>query len=143
MNIIVERMKESDIEDVRALGISTKELQIDDDKSMYYGSEELKAAVKSENEICLVARVDGQFAGFRLAHFNPIFREAYLSDTAIKKEFQGLGIGQLIYQKTNEILKEKNADWSWAIVHEDNERMMNFMKKQGYKKGRKFYFYYK
>lgn len=136
-------MLASDADDVISLGLATKELQVEDDKSMYYGAKELSAATKSENEICLVARVDGKFAGFRIAHFNPIFREGYLSDIAIKPEYRKMGIGQLFYKKTIEILKEKHADWAWALVYENNDNMVNFMEKQGFVKGRKFFFFFK
>lgn len=142
-NIVITLMLESDIDEVIELGLATKELQVSEDKSMYYGEEVLSSAIKSENEICLVAKVNGKFAGFKIVHFNPVFKEVYFSDIAIKPEFRGMGIGQKLYQKTFELIKELKPDWIWALVHEDNDKMVNFMEKQGFTKGRKFYFFYK
>lgn len=125
------------------LGLSTKQLQVDSELAMYYSEEDIVRATRSDNEICITAEVDGKFVGFMLTHYNPVFKEAYISDIAIVPEYWGMGIGRLLSQKTQETLTERSVDWAWALVHEDNERMISFMEKQGFKKGRKFIFFYK
>lgn len=143
MSIVIEKMTEEDAQDVYLLGAAVEELRIDNNHTGYYSAGKIKLATKSEDEICLVARVNEEFAGFCLIHFNSVFKEAYFCDIAIKPNFRGVGIGNALYKKAEEILIDKGVDWTWAIVHEDNQRMMTFIEKQGYKKGRKFYVYHK
>jgi len=128
-------------QEVYSLGMSTKQLQVYEDRPAYYSVDSIKEAIKSDSEVCLVALVDGKFAGFMLTHINPVFGEAYFSDLAIKPEFRGQNIGSKLFDRTDEILKGKKIDWSWGLVHEDNEQMQRIMEKRGFVKGRKFIFY--
>lgn len=136
-------MSESDLDEVIRIGLITKQLQIDDGEAMYYSKESLQRAIQSPNEVCLVVKVQGVLAGFFIAHINEVFEEAYISDISLKEEFRGMGLGQLLFTKAREILSGRHIDWSWALVQEENEAMHYFMKKQGYRKGKKFFFFYK
>lgn len=136
-------MEESDVDEVAKIGITTKELQIDEDDFMYYSPEDIKSALQSPNELCLVAMENNHLAGYFLAHINPIFKEVYISDLALKPDYRGKGIGQMLMSEARKILEAKNIDWSWALVQETNENMHKFMEKQGYKKGKGFFFFYK
>ena len=142
-NISIELMTETDLAEVVLIGKNTRQLQIDDHKNMYYEPESVAKAIKSPSEVCLVAKVNDQLAGFFIAHINEVFNEVYLSDMVLKPEYRGQGIGQMLITKAREILKPKNIDWSWALVQDDNLPMHHFMEKQGYIKGKKFYFFYK
>lgn len=71
IEVTVKKMTDEYAQDVYDLGMTTTELQIYEDRPMYYSIKNIKDAIKSENEICLVALVDGHFAGFILSHINP------------------------------------------------------------------------
>jgi len=142
MKIKISRMLVSDAEKVVELGLQTTELQVDS-TPMYYDVDDIRSAVKSKDEICLTLNVDDQFAGFMITHYNKVFREAYISDIAIKKEYRKMGLGQLLSAKSTEILKKKGLNWAWALVQDTNEPMQKFMELQGFLKGKKFFFYYK
>lgn len=71
----------------------------------------------------------------------PVFNESYLSDIAIKSEYRGMGVGRQLFTHMEEVLKDRNISWGWALVHEDNMRMQEMLEKRGFEKGRKFFFY--
>ncbi|UUF13255.1 MULTISPECIES: GNAT family N-acetyltransferase [Flavobacterium] len=50
----------------------------------------------------------------------------------VSKEFHGKKVGQLLYEKAIQIAKEKNADYVWLGVWEENHRALSFYKKNGF-----------
>jgi ribosomal protein S18 acetylase RimI-like enzyme len=50
----------------------------------------------------------------------------------VLKEFHGKKVGQLLYEKAIEVAKQKNADYVWLGVWEENPRAINFYKKNGF-----------
>jgi ribosomal protein S18 acetylase RimI-like enzyme len=50
----------------------------------------------------------------------------------VAKEFHGKKVGQLLYEKAIEIAKQKNANYVWLGVWEENPRAINFYKKNGF-----------
>lgn len=139
--VVIKKMTDDYAQDVYDLGMATTELQIYEDRPMYYSIQNIKDAIRSENEICLVAIVNGLFAGFILSHINTVFNESYLSDVALKPEYRGKGIGHQLFSRMEEALKDRKVSWSWALVHEDNSQMQEMIEKRGFEKGRKFFFY--
>ena len=50
----------------------------------------------------------------------------------VLKEFHGKKVGQILYEKAIEIAKEKNSDYVWLGVWEENARAISFYKKNGF-----------
>ena len=50
----------------------------------------------------------------------------------VLKDFHGKNVGQVLYQKAIDIAKEKNVDYVWLGVWEENPRAINFYKKNGF-----------
>ena len=50
----------------------------------------------------------------------------------VLKEFHGKKVGQLLYNKAIELAKERNADFVWLGVWEENHKAINFYKKNGF-----------
>lgn len=50
----------------------------------------------------------------------------------VSKEFHGKKVGQLLYEKAIQIAQEKNADYVWLGVWEENHRALSFYKKNGF-----------
>lgn len=141
--IKVENIHADDVAEIIKLGLSTKELHLQEKKAIYYDEDEIKSFIKSPNHIYLVAKVGGKIAGYRLAIFNPFLLEAYLMDLVVKPEFRGTGVANALYAKTFEILQKKKCEWAWTLVKEGNERMMEILPKKGFVKGSKFQLFYK
>lgn len=50
----------------------------------------------------------------------------------VLKDFHGKKVGQLLYEKAISIAKQKNVDYVWLGVWEENLRAINFYKKNGF-----------
>jgi ribosomal protein S18 acetylase RimI-like enzyme len=50
----------------------------------------------------------------------------------VSKEFHGKSVGQLLYDKAIEVAKQKNVDYVWLGVWEENPRAISFYKKNGF-----------
>ncbi|MBP7822091.1 MAG: GNAT family N-acetyltransferase, partial [Saprospiraceae bacterium] len=50
----------------------------------------------------------------------------------VSKEYHGKSVGQLLYDMAIQIAKQKNADYVWLGVWEENPRAINFYKKNGF-----------
>jgi ribosomal protein S18 acetylase RimI-like enzyme len=50
----------------------------------------------------------------------------------VLKEFQGQHIGQLLYHKAIQVARQKNAEYVWLGVWEENIKAINFYKKNGF-----------
>lgn len=50
----------------------------------------------------------------------------------VLKEYHGKNVGQLLYDKAIKIARQKNADYVWLGVWEENPRAINFYKKNGF-----------
>ncbi len=142
-DIKISDLTEDDIEEVRAIGMSTPELHIESGSTDYYAVETLRRFIKSPHDIYLSAKTGSDLAGYLLATFNPYLKEAYIIDLVVKPEYRNRGVATLLIDKCVNRLKEKECSWMWLLVQEGNERMYAFSKKKGFIKGRKFTFYYK
>ena len=50
----------------------------------------------------------------------------------VLKEFHGKAVGQLLYEKAMQVARQKNADYVWLGVWEENPRAINFYRKNGF-----------
>ncbi|NEU07998.1 GNAT family N-acetyltransferase [Flavihumibacter sp. R14] len=50
----------------------------------------------------------------------------------VLREFHGKKVGQLLYEKAIQIARQKNADYIWLGVWEENPRAINFYQKNGF-----------
>jgi len=50
----------------------------------------------------------------------------------VLKEYHGKRVGQLLYDKAIKIARQKNAEYVWLGVWEENPRAINFYKKNGF-----------
>ena len=48
------------------------------------------------------------------------------------KTYQGKGVGKLLYEKALYCARQKNADYVWLGVWEENHRAIRFYKKNGF-----------
>lgn len=51
----------------------------------------------------------------------------------VLKEFHGKKVGQILYNKAIALAKEKNVDYVWLAVWEENPRAIRFYEKNGFK----------
>ena len=84
------------------------------------------------------AKLDNQVIGYLKINFGAAQTE--LKDTKsleieriyVLKEFHGKKVGQILYDTAFDIAKQKNADYLWLGVWEENPRAISFYKKNGF-----------
>lgn len=50
----------------------------------------------------------------------------------VLKDFHGKNVGQILYEKAVQVAQQKNADYVWLGVWEENLRAISFYKKNGF-----------
>jgi diamine N-acetyltransferase len=100
--------------------------------------ENLTAELKDRNAEFYFAILDNNIIGYLKINFGQSQTELK-DDKAVEIEriyvlsaYHGKNIGQLLYDKAIEIAHDKNADFIWLGVWEENHRAINFYKRNGF-----------
>ena len=98
----------------------------------------LTAEINDENSEIYFATLDNLVIGYLKLNFGPSQTELQ-DDSTIEieriytlKEYHGKGVGQILYNHVLEIARQKNTDYIWLGVWEENPRAINFYKKNGF-----------
>jgi ribosomal protein S18 acetylase RimI-like enzyme len=103
-----------------------------------FSNEKLTTELKDENSEFYFAVLDNKVIGYLKINFGESQTE--LKDNKaleieriyVAKEFHGKSIGQLLYDKAIEIANQKKSEYVWLGVWEENQRAINFYKKNGF-----------
>lgn len=103
-----------------------------------YADEKLSAELNDPNSVFYFAELDNQVIGYLKLNFGGAQTE--LKDNKaleieriyVTKAFHGKNVGQLLYNKAIEVAKEKSADYIWLGVWEENQKALQFYKKNGF-----------
>jgi ribosomal protein S18 acetylase RimI-like enzyme len=142
IDITIEDIRESDLDEIIQMGLSTPELHVDSEP-VYYSKSQLESFLQSPDDIHIVARIDGKIAGYRLATCNIYLKEAYLIDLVVKPEYRRMGVATKLYKETFRRLTEKDIQWAWCLIKDENVKMKEFAESKGFSRGTQFNFYYK
>ncbi len=100
--------------------------------------EKLTAELNDKNAEFYFATLDGNVIGYLKLNFGQSQTELR-DDKALEieriyvlKEYHGKNVGQLLYDQAIQIARQKNADYVWLGVWEENPRAINFYKKNGF-----------
>jgi len=103
-----------------------------------FSTERLAAELNNKNSEFYFAQLNDQIIGYLKLNFGQSQTELK-DDNALEieriyvlKEYHEKKIGQLLYQKAMEIARQRNAGYVWLGVWEENERAINFYKKNGF-----------
>lgn len=98
----------------------------------------LTTELNDKNSEFYFATLDNDVIGYLKINFGQSQTELQ-DDKAVEieriyvlKEFHGKNVGQLLYDKAISIARQKNADYVWLGVWEENLRAINFYKKNGF-----------
>lgn len=103
-----------------------------------FSAAKLKAELTDKNSEFYFAAIEGEVIGYLKLNFGQSQTELKEEEALeieriyVLKEFHGKKVGQLLYEKAIEIAKQKNADYVWLGVWEENPRAINFYKKNGF-----------
>ncbi|MBC6489555.1 GNAT family N-acetyltransferase [Flavihumibacter stibioxidans] len=100
--------------------------------------EKLTSELNDEHSAFYFAILDSDIIGYLKLNFGKAQTELKDSKALeieriyVLKEYHGKKVGQILYEKAMEIAREKNADYVWLGVWEENHRALNFYKKNGF-----------
>ena len=146
-NIDIKRVTLTDIEQLQKLGKQTfsetfSDSNTEENMAKYleesFSLGKLTAEINDKNSEFYFAVFEYNIIGYLKLNFG-------LSQTELKddktieieriyllKGYQGKRVGQLLYEKALKIARQKNADYVWLGVWEENPRAINFYKKNGF-----------
>lgn len=146
-NIDIEKITLNDIDQLQKIGRQTfyetfSASNSEEDMQNYltesFSIDKLKQEVGDENAEFYFAKIDTTVIGYLKLNFGASQTELK-DDRALEieriyvlKEFHGKKVGQVLYDKAIEIAKQKNADFVWLGVWEENPRAISFYKKNGF-----------
>jgi ribosomal protein S18 acetylase RimI-like enzyme len=146
-NIEITKVKLNDIDQLQKIGRQTfqetfSESNSEENMKNYleegFSNEKLTAELNDENSEFYFALLDNQIIGYLKINFGESQTELKDSKALeieriyVSKEFHRKSVGQLLYDKAIEIAKQKNSDYVWLGVWEENPRAISFYKKNGF-----------
>lgn len=103
-----------------------------------FSNEKLEAELSDENAEIYFAIFENSIIGYLKLNFGASQTELKdekaleIERIYVVKEFHGKKVGQILYDKAIEIAEQKNADYVWLGVWEENLRAISFYKKNGF-----------
>ncbi|MDU1889615.1 MAG: GNAT family N-acetyltransferase [Dysgonomonas sp.] len=147
MDILIKRVKLTDVESLSIVGkqsfyeaYSMKNTESDMKKYLEesFSIEKLTVELKDENSEFYFAILDNNIIGY--LKLNSGQSQTDLKDNNsleieriyVLKKYYGKGVGQLFYKKAIEVARCRKVDYIWLGVWEENERAINFYKRNGF-----------
>jgi ribosomal protein S18 acetylase RimI-like enzyme len=146
-NIHIRKVTLNDIEQLQKIGRQTffetfSAGNTEEDMKKYleenFSTEKLTNELNNENSVFYFAELNGTAIGYLKLNFGQSQTE--LKDSRaleieriyVLKAYHGKKVGQLLYEMSIGIAKEKNADYVWLGVWEKNPRAITFYRKNGF-----------
>lgn len=103
-----------------------------------FSANKIKTELSDRNAEFYFATFDKKIIGYLKLNFGQSQKELK-DDNSIEieriyvfKEFHGKKVGQMLYNKALEIAQQKDVEFIWLGVWEENRRAINFYKKNGF-----------
>jgi diamine N-acetyltransferase len=146
-NITIEKVTINDIDQLQEIGRQTfyetfSENNTEENMKNYlensFSTDKIKTELSDENAEFYFAKIDKKLIGY--LKLNSGSSQTELKDNKaieieriyVLKEFHGKKVGQTLYDKAIEIAKQKDADFVWLGVWEENPRAIHFYQKNGF-----------
>ena len=103
-----------------------------------FSAEKLTTELNDKNAAFYFAIIDATAIGYLKLNFGQSQTELKddkgleIERIYVLKEYHGKNVGQILYDKALEIATQKNADYVWLGVWEENARAVSFYKKNGF-----------
>lgn len=103
-----------------------------------FSTEKIKTELTDKNAEFYFAELDDNVIGYLKVNFGQSQTEIKdknaleIERIYVLKEFHGKKVGQILYDKAIELAKEKNVEYVWLGVWEQNPRAIRFYEKNGF-----------
>lgn len=146
-SITIQEVTLNDIEQLQKIGRETfsetfsssnTEKNIEKYLAEGFSNEKLTNELNNENSEFYFALSENNIIGYLKINFGASQTELKdekaleIERIYVLKEFHGKKVGQILYEKAIEIAKQKNSDYVWLGVWEENPRAISFYKKNGF-----------
>ncbi len=143
----IRKINIDDLEALRNLSIQTfmetfEEVNTEEDMQKYLDEnlsiEKLKTELENVNSEFYFAENNGEILGYLKLNFKDAQTEKLkenhfeIERIYVLKAFLGQKIGQILFDKAIEIGREKNLEYVWLGVWEENHRAIRFYEKNGF-----------
>ncbi|SES29928.1 GNAT family N-acetyltransferase [Pedobacter rhizosphaerae] len=146
-NITIEQVKTADVSRLHHIGRATfsetfSDLNTPEDMNQYlvesFSINKLMSELRNPGSQFYFAVADGKDIGYLKVNFRDAQTEKLEGNTLeieriyVLKDFHGQQVGQLLYNKAIQVASEFKADYVWLGVWEENQRAINFYRKNGF-----------
>ena len=143
----IRKLNSSDSENLRKISIQTfketfEEVNTEEDMQKYLDEnlsiEKLKTELENVNSEFYFAENNDEILGYLKLNFKDAQTEKLeenhfeIERIYVLKAFLGQKIGQILFDKAIEIGREKNLEYVWLGVWEENHRAIKFYEKNGF-----------
>ena len=144
----IRKINIQDVEKLKEIGIQTFAETFSSENSEEnmkeylvngFSTEKLTAELNDQNSEFYFAELDGKTIGYLKVNVGQSQTEIKdknaleIERIYVLKEFHGKKVGQILYDKAIELAKEKNVEYVWLGVWEQNPRAIRFYEKNGFK----------
>jgi ribosomal protein S18 acetylase RimI-like enzyme len=146
-NIDIQKVTLNDIDQLQKIGRQTFSETFSGDNSEEdmkkyldenFSIEKLTDELNNKNSEFYFAKLENIVIGYLKLNFGESQTE--LKDNKaleieriyVPKEFHGQNVGQILYEKAIQVAKQKDVDYVWLGVWEENLRALSFYKKNGF-----------
>ena len=145
--IDIQKVTLNDIAQLQKIGRQTfietfSEANSDENMKNYleegFSIEKLTNEINNKNSEFYFATFNNEIIGYLKLNFGDSQTELKdhkaleIERIYVSKEFHGKKVGQFLYDKAIQIAKQKNAEYVWLGVWEENLRAISFYKKNGF-----------
>lgn len=145
--VVIKAVTQNDIEQLQEIGKKTfyetfSAGNTEENMRKYlkerFSTEKLTAELNDNNSQFYFAVLDDRVIGYLKLNFGKSQTELQdnkaleMERIYVLKEFHGKKAGQLLYEKAMQIAEQKNTDYVWLGVWEENPRAIAFYKKNGF-----------
>lgn len=147
IEIIVTKITENELVQLQEIGRKTfsetfSENNTEESMAQYleksFSTEKLTAELSDENSEFYFAKLDDEVIGYLKLNTGASQTEIKgenaleIERIYVSKDFHGKKVGQTLYNKAIKVTREKNVDYVWLGVWENNLRAIGFYKKNGF-----------
>ncbi|MES3006105.1 MAG: GNAT family N-acetyltransferase [Patescibacteria group bacterium] len=127
-------MTVEDVAQVIQLGKGQKEFTFE--HQSFWLKDQLSAWCQSENDVCLVAEVEGKIVGFSLYAMHVPTKKVTWENLYILPEMRKMGIASKLIEEGLNQVKEKGYAYIMGCVNaSDKDGFVTYVEKFGFKKG--------
>jgi ribosomal protein S18 acetylase RimI-like enzyme len=135
---MIRKMKISDIDFILRVGKREEGFKVSEKSSGFWDKNQLTNWINSKDDVMLVAD-ERKIVGFIMSSLHKPTGKATFENMWVSPEFRRKGLATKMTQIMIKKLKENGADYICGMSKIENENIINFLMKEGFDKGYKFF----